>query len=259
MTKVGDLKIKIFADGADLAEIVKLARDPMIKGFTTNPTLMRASGVSDYRAFAKEVLAAVPDRPVSFEVFADDFPTMEAQAREIASWGPNVYVKIPVTNTEAASAAPLIGRLAKRGIKVNVTALLTLEQVAEVADALAEDVPSVVSLFCGRIADAGVDPVPMATAAAALLKRRKQAELLWASPREVFNVVQAAEAGCHIITVANNLLGKLDGIGRDLTAFSLDTVRMFRRDAVAAGFSIATASGTAAKPQRQKSKTLARA
>jgi transaldolase len=239
------LRIKIFADGADLKSIRDLASDRWITGFTTNPTLMRAAGVADYRAFALEVLKAVPDRPVSFEVFADDFPTMEAQAHEIASWGRNVYVKIPVSNTRGVLAGPLIGRLSRAGVKLNVTAVMTLEQVAEIAACLAEKVPAVVSVFAGRIADTGRDPVPHMTQALRLLRKRPKAELLWASPRELLNVFQADEIGCHIITVTPDVLKKLALVGKDLNAYSRETVAMFYRDALAANFTIPLAAAEA--------------
>ncbi|PWC55353.1 transaldolase [Azospirillum sp. TSO22-1] len=238
LTRFQDLKVKLFADGADLASIADLAAKPYIAGFTTNPTLMRKSGVSDYVAFAHEMLGIVGGRPVSFEVFADDLDTMKAQARTIASWGPNVYVKIPVTNSEGVSCAPLIAELSAQGVQLNVTAILTLDQVQMVAGALDPATPAVVSVFAGRIADAGVDPMGVMADALGILARRPKAELLWASPRELFNVVQADAVGCQIITVPPDLLGKLPLIGKNLTAYSLETVQMFRRDAVAAGYDI---------------------
>lgn len=234
------LKVKIFADGADLKSMRALAADPRIKGFTTNPSLMRKAGVEDYEAFAREVLKAIPDRPVSFEVFADDFAEMEAQAGEIATWGPNVYVKIPIQNTEAKSAAPLIARLSKRGIALNVTAIFTLAQVRATAEALDPATPAVVSVFAGRIADTGVDPMPLMRQSAEVLRSRPKAELLWASPRELLNIYQADEAGCHIITVAPDVLGKLGLVGKDLDAYSLETVKVFYQDATAAGYRIAS-------------------
>jgi len=238
MREVGQLKIKIFADGADLNSIREMYALPYIKGFTTNPTLMRLAKVSDYKAFALEVLKAVPDRPVSFEVFADDFPSMEAQAREIATWGSNVYVKIPVSNTAGETACPLIARLARSNIKLNVTAVMTLQQVAAIGAALSKDVPAVVSVFAGRIADTGRDPVPHMQAALALLHDRPKAELLWASPRELLNIFQADAIGCQIITVTPDVLKKLSLVGKDLDAYSRDTVSMFYKDATAAGYSI---------------------
>jgi transaldolase len=238
MTDVTKLNVKIFADGADLAGIRAMTRQPWIKGFTTNPTLMRKSGVTDYRAFAREALAIVGDLPISFEVFADDFAEMERQALEIGSWGPNVYVKIPITNTQRQSAGPLIHKLSRRGIALNVTAIMTLDQVEETAGQLDPDTPAIVSVFAGRIADTGIDPVPMMRQASTLLAARPRAELLWASPREVLNIVQAAEIGCPIITVTNDLLAKTQLFGKDLEDYSLETVKMFYNDAAAAGFSI---------------------
>jgi transaldolase len=235
------LRIRIFADGADVDSIRKAAADPRIQGFTTNPTLMRAAKVEDYRAFAREVLRIVPEQPVSFEVFADDFPTMERQAREIASWGDNVYVKIPVTNTKGESASPLIAALSATGIKLNITAILTLVQVESVTRSLAAETPAVVSVFAGRIADTGRDPVPLMTKALKILSERPHAELLWASPRELLNVFQADAIGCHIITVTDDLLKKLALVGKDLNDFSRETVLMFYKDALAAGYSIALA------------------
>jgi transaldolase len=234
------LRIKIFADGADLDAMLRLAADPRIRGFTTNPTLMRKAGIADYEAFGRRVLAAIPDRPVSLEVFADDFPTMERQARAIAGWGANAYVKIPVTDTAGPSAAPLIERLSADGIALNVTALLTLDQIRATAAALAPAAPAVVSVFAGRIADTGVDPVPMMEEALRILGERPRAELLWASPRELLNIVQADAIGCHIVTVTGDLLAKLELLGKDLAAYSRETVEMFRRDALAAGYSIRT-------------------
>jgi transaldolase len=238
VTPIRDLRVRVFADGAEITSIAALARQPYIKGFTTNPTLMRKAGITDYRAFAREVLQAVPDRPISFEVFSDDFDVMERQAREIASWGEHVYVKIPVTNTERRSACGLIERLSSAGVKVNVTAVMTLEQVEQVAGALSDRVPSCVSVFAGRIADTGRDPVPMMAAALQVLQSRPRAELIWASPREVLNIFQADAVGCHIITVTTDLLRKLDLVGRDLDVFSLDTVKMFHDDAARSGFEI---------------------
>ena len=211
---------------------------PWIRGFTTNPTLMRKAGVSDYRRFAHEVLRVVPDRPVSFEVFADDFAEMEGQALEIASWGSNVTVKIPVTNTRRESAGPLVRRLSRAGVQVNVTAVLTLEQVKAITASLAEETPAIVSVFAGRIADTGVDPVPVMREALKILQARPRAELLWASPRELLNVVQASEIGCHITTVTNDILAKLSLLGKDHDDYSLETVEMFHRDATAAGYTI---------------------
>jgi transaldolase len=239
MRQVSDLRVKIFADGADLPGIEKLYSNPVIKGFTTNPTLMRKAGITDYAAFARDVLRAVPDRPVSFEVFADEFGEMELQAHEIASWGRNVNVKIPVTNTKGVFCGPLIERLSRAGVVVNVTAVMSLEQVKAIIECLSPQTPAIVSVFAGRVADTGRDPVPMMTEAVRLLAARPKAELIWASPRELLNVFQADEIGCHIITVTHDLLGKLSLVGKDLGAYSLETVEMFHRDAQAAGFSIA--------------------
>jgi len=233
---VDDLKVKIFADGADLEGIKKLAADPLIKGFTTNPTLMRKAGVTDYEGFARAALDVVGDRPISFEVFTDDFDEMAREARILAGLGESVYVKIPVTDTKGNSSADLVRTLSGEGIKLNVTGLFTQGQVEEISAALAEGVPACISLFAGRIADAGIEPVPAVEAAVAAIADRPEQELIWASPREVLNVVQADRAGCHIITVTHDLLGKLKLLGKDLQEFSLDTVRMFHRDAVDAGY-----------------------
>jgi len=238
MSGLQELRVRLFADGADLATIATLTRNPLIKGFTTNPTLMRKAGVRDYRRFAQDVLSLVADRPVSFEVFADEFPEMERQAFELASWGEQVYVKIPVTNTEGEFSGPLIRRLSAARVKLNVTALTAPEQVAGVSECLAEGTKSFVSVFAGRIADTGRDPVPLMAQAVQLLRARPLAELIWASPRELLNIVQADAIGCHIITVTSELLAKLPLIGKDLRESSLNTVRMFRQDALAAGFSI---------------------
>jgi transaldolase len=240
MPALKDLQVKVFADGADLSVIAELARNPLIKGFTTNPTLMRKANVRDYGAFAREVLAIVPDRPVSFEVFTDDFYEMERQALEIASWGKNVYVKIPVTNTRKEFSGPLIKRLTAAKVQVNVTALLTLEQVARVARNLSSQTKSFVSVFAGRIADTGIDPVPLMKEAVELLASRPQAELIWASPRELLNIFQADAVGCHIITVTKDVLTKTAQIGKDLEVLSLETVQMFHHDAQSAGYTIET-------------------
>ncbi|MCW9034145.1 MAG: transaldolase [Rhodospirillales bacterium] len=234
------LKIKIFADGADLEEMLKLSSNPLVKGFTTNPTLMRKAGISDYETFAHQVLDKIKDRPVSFEVFADDIDDMEKQALAIASWGDNVNVKIPITNTKGESTVPLVGRLSHAGVQVNVTAMMTNDQVRATADVLHPDVPAIISIFAGRIADTGRDPIPAMREAVSILADRPKAELLWASPREMLNIFQADEVGCHIITVTNDLLAKLAGVGKDLDQFSLETVQMFYRDAEAAGFTIRT-------------------
>ncbi len=240
MSRLHALRIKIFADGADLDGIIRMAQNPLIKGFTTNPTLMRKAGVGDYERFAREVLAAVPDRPVSLEVFADEFSEMIWQAKAIASWGPNVNVKIPVTNTRREFTGPVIRELSQSGIVVNVTAVLTVNQVRRIARCLAPGTPAIVSLFAGRVADTGVDPVPVMRAARKALVERPRAELLWASPRELLNIVQADEIGCPIITATNDILAKLALLGKDLDEYSLETVKMFHRDAVAAGYKIAT-------------------
>jgi transaldolase len=233
------MSVKIFADGAEKASMLKLYADPRIQGFTTNPTLMRKAGITDYEAFARDILAAIPDRPISFEVFADEFDEMERQAERIAAWGPNVYVKIPVTNTRGESAGPLVKRLAARGVKQNVTAILTLDQVRTVVDALAGGPAANVSVFAGRIADTGVDPLPVMKEALRIMAPHPQLELIWASPRELLNIVQAGEIGCHIITVTPDILNKLGLIGKDLAEYSLETVKMFRNDAVASGFGLA--------------------
>lgn len=246
MTKPPELTIKVFADGADLEAIAKLYQQPLIKGFTTNPTLMRKAGVSDYRAFAHAVLGVVPDRPVSFEVFADDYQGMRDQAIEIGRWGPNVNVKIPVTNTKGASSEALIRELSRRGVSLNVTAVFTLEQVQGIAAALDPAVPAIVSVFAGRIADTGRDPIPIMRACKAALRALPKAELLWASPRELLNVFHAQEAGADIITMTPDMLAKLKGVGKDLAEFSRETVEMFYRDAQAAAYTIALPQTTAA-------------
>jgi transaldolase len=238
VSRDADLKIKIFADGADLKSIRAAASDPHIKGFTTNPTLMRAAGVDDYKAFALDALSLVGDRPISFEVFADDFPTMADQAREIASWGANVYVKIPVTNTKGEFSGPLIAELSHGGIKLNVTAVMTLDQIGRIAEAMSDRTAAVISVFAGRIADTGRDPVPHMRRALELVRHRRKVELLWASTRELLNIVQADEIGCHIITVTPDVLKKLALFGKDLELYSRDTVAMFHRDAMAAGYQI---------------------
>jgi len=231
-----DLHIQIFADGADRDAMLELAAQPHIAGLTTNPTLMRKAGIADYRAFAQSVLSEIKHKPISFEVFSDDFHEMERQAFEIASWGENVYVKIPVTNTRAEAATSLIRRLARAGVKQNVTALMTLGQVAEVTTALGSEVPSFISVFAGRIADTGRDPIPVMAAAVELLRPSHNQQLIWASPREVLNIIQADQIGCQVITVTHDLLKKLSGLGKDLAQFSLETVQMFHTDAQAAGF-----------------------
>jgi transaldolase len=241
MRTLQDLRVKIFADGADLASIATLYRNPLVKGFTTNPTLMRKAGIDDYESFARALLSQIPDRPVSLEVFADDFPEMARQARTIASWGPNVNVKLPVTTTDGTFCGPLIRTLSADGVTLNVTAVLALDQVRAISECLAPGTPAIVSVFAGRIADTGVDPVPLMREAVEVLRARPRAELIWASPRELLNVFQADEIGCHIITVTSDILGKLALVGKDLAAYSLETVAMFRSDAIAAGYSIGTA------------------
>ena len=239
LPSVRALKVKIFADGADKAGILEMAARPHIAGFTTNPTLMRKAGIADYRAFAKDILASLTDRPISFEVFSDEFVEMERQAREIASWGGNVYVKIPVTNTRREPATALIRRLAADGVKLNVTALMTLAQVREVSLALGDGAPACISVFAGRIADTGRDPVPLMAQAVEILRPFPRQELIWASPRELLNIFQADAVGCQIITVTNDVLKKLDLVGKDLDDYSLDTVKMFHDDAKHAGFTLA--------------------
>ncbi len=239
MPSLNDLKIQLYADGADKAGILDLYAKPYIKGLTTNPSLMKKAGIRDYEAFAKDILQTVTAKPISLEVFTDDLVEMKRQALKINSWGANVYTKIPITNSRGDSCLPLIKELGQAGVKLNVTALLTLRQVAGVADALNPAVPAVVSVFAGRIADTGVDPVPMARACGALLHAQPKAELLWASTREVLNIFQAQEAGCAIITVPHDILGKAAKMfGQDLTELSLDTVKMFSKDAQDAGFKL---------------------
>jgi transaldolase len=238
MPALDSLKVKIFADGADCAGIREMAAKRYIAGFTTNPTLMRKAGVTDYRAFGKEALECVGGRPISFEVFSDEFEEMERQAREIASWGKNVYVKIPVTNTRAEPSYSLIRRLAQAGIQLNITAMLTLQQVREVSKALAGGAPSYISVFAGRVADTGVEPLPIMTEALSIMRPHPTQELIWASPRELLNVIQADAIGCHVITVTNDILKKLSLLGKDLTEYSLDTVKMFESDARAAGYTL---------------------
>jgi transaldolase len=238
MTSLAQLKVKIFADGADRVSMLELYRKPHIKGLTTNPTLMRKAGVRNYRAFAREMLAEIRDKPVSFEVLSDEFGAMERQALEIAGWADNVYVKIPVTNTRRESSRALVKRLSDRYVKLNVTAITTLSQVREVVAALNPATPSYVSVFAGRIADTGMDPVPVMAQALELLKVNPRAELMWASCRELLNVLQADSVGCHVITVTRDILEKLPLLGYDLADYSLDTVRMFRDDALEAGFSL---------------------
>jgi len=238
MNALSDLKVKIFADGADKASMVEMYASPIVKGFTTNPTLMRKAGVGNYRAFAHDILQAIPDRPISFEVFADEFEEMARQALEITSWGSNVYVKIPVTNTRGQPSADLLRRLSHAGVKVNVTALMTHDQVRKVSKCLTGGPPSYVSVFAGRIADTGRDPVPMMAAAVELLRPFPNLELIWASPRELLNIFQADAIGCHIITATNDVLNKLRLVGKDLGQYSLETVMMFYDDAQRAGYKL---------------------
>lgn len=235
---IPQFRIAIYSDGADVREMVAARDAGIVKGFTTNPTLMRKVGITDYEAFAKEALAATGDMPISFEVFADEFDEMERQAKLIATWGEPVYVKIPITNTKGESSIPLIRRLSSAGVKLNITAILTIQQVREVVDALDPNTPAIVSVFAGRIADTGVDPVPIMSEAVTICASKPKAELLWASPREVLNIVQADQCGCHIITVTPDLLKKLPMIGKPLDELSLDTVKMFYNDATAAGFKL---------------------
>ena len=232
------LRIKVFADGADLESIITLSANPLVQGFTTNPTLMRKAGIKEYAPFAQEVLEHIGDRPISFEVFCDDFDEMEQQAKIIASWGENIYVKIPVSNTAGEPALDLVAKLADSGINLNVTALMTPAQVGQVAERLKGGPPACISLFAGRIADTGRDPIPLVEESLAMIADAPNLELIWASPREVLNVFQADQTGCHIITVTSDLLAKLSSVGRDLDQFSLETVRMFYTDACAAEYTI---------------------
>ena len=238
MKTLDQLQVKIFADGADLNGILELYRNPYITGFTTNPTLMRKSGISDYEKFSRQVLEHISDRPISFEVLSDEFDEMERQALKIATWGKNVYVKIPVTNTRRESSVNLVRRLAEDGVQLNVTALMTLEQVREASSALASHAPSYISIFGGRIADTGRDPLPMIKEAVEIMSQHKTQELIWASPRELLNIFHADEIGCHIITVTHDILKKLPLVGKDLNEYSLDTVKMFHSDAQKAGYKL---------------------
>jgi len=235
---LSELNVKLFADGADLDGILGLAADPKIAGFTTNPTLMWKAGLTDYRDFAQRLLERIDVHPISFEVFADDVGEIARQARLISAWGPNVYVKIPVTTTSGESTAPLVRNLSEDGVQVNVTALFTTAQVELVTAAVKDGAPSYISVFAGRIADAGVDPMPIMARAVDIMLEAPRSELIWASPREILNVVQADQVGCHVITMTHDLLEKLGSLGKDLEQFSLETVQMFRRDAVAAGFTL---------------------
>ena len=238
MRSLSELKIKLFADGADRTQILQWRSHAFISGFTTNPTLMRAAGVKDYEAFARDILGVMSDRPISFEVFADDFADMERQSHKIASWGENVYVKLPITNTRRECSLDLAGRLSHSGVKVNVTAVLTLDKVRSAAAALGGGAPAVISVFAGRIADTGCDPVPMMAQAVELVSQYPNIELIWASPRELLNIFQANDIGCHIITVTDTILAKLQNVGRDLDEISLDTVVMFHTDAARSGFQL---------------------
>jgi len=238
MKRIEDLKVQIFADGADKAGMLEMYAKPFVKGLTTNPTLMKKAGISDYASFCKDILSSIKDKPLSFEVFSDDFAEMERQAMEIAGWGANVYVKIPVTNTKQETCYALVEKLAQKKVKMNVTAIMTLTQVRDVVSALDPNIPSYVSIFAGRIADTGRDPLPMMAAAVEMLKVAPAAELIWASPRELLNIFQADDIGCQVITVTNDILKKLSLVGYDLNSYSLDTVKMFYTDAVSAGFKI---------------------
>jgi transaldolase len=235
---LNELKVKIFADGANLPGMIELYKNPLIKGFTTNPTLMRQAGISDYEAFARQVLAAIPDRPISFEVFSDNFDEMEQQALHIRKWGANVNVKIPITNTAGEPAYDLIRKLARAGVKLNVTAIMTLQQVKETAACLVGGPASYVSVFAGRVADTGQDPIPLMAAAVEALRELPQTELIWASPRELLNIFHAESVGCHVITVTHDVLKKAVLVGKDLNQYSLETVKMFYDDAQRAGFTL---------------------
>ena len=233
-----NLKIKIFADGADLKSIIEQYKSGIVKGFTTNPTLMQKNGITDYESFAKEVLKNIPDMPISFEVFSDDFDDMERQARKISTWGSNITVKIPITNTKSQSSIPLIKKLSVDGLSLNITAILTVQQVKAVEEVLNPKVYNIVSVFAGRIADTGRDPMPYMIESAKILKPLQNTDLLWASSRELLNIFQAEASGCQIITVTNDILKKLPNVGKDLTELSLDTVKIFYQDACKAGFKI---------------------
>ena len=238
MVTANDLQVQIFADGADIEGICTLRSNPLIKGFTTNPTLMKQAGIKDYLKFSKEVIEVIDGLPISLEVFSDDFAEMKTQALKLSALGENVNVKIPITNTKSESSSKLVSELAKDGVSLNVTALFTLKQVDDTVAALQGSRKSYISVFAGRIADAGVDPMPIMEGALQLMRSEKQLELIWASPREVLNIVQADQIGCHVITVTHDLLKKLPGLGKDLTQFSLETVAMFANDAASAGYRI---------------------
>lgn len=238
MKTVSDLKVAIFADGAEIEGILEMYAKPYIKGFTTNPTLMHKAGITDYEAFARKLIGLIPDRPISFEVFADEFAEMDRQARKIATWGDNVSVKIPITNTRGESSTPLCRRLAQDGVPLNVTALFTLDQVQDVVTAVKGGAPTYISIFAGRVADTGVDPVPLMAEAISRMSEAANTQLIWASPRELLNVFQADDIGCHVITVTNDILKKLSLVGKDLTGYSLETVKMFYKDGQSAGFQL---------------------
>ena len=238
MSNIENLKIKIFADGADLIGMKEMYANPLIKGFTTNPTLMRKAGIQDYGLFARQVIQEIPDRPISFEVFADEFDQMEKQALEIASWGKNINVKIPVTNTRKEFTGPVIERLSQSGVVLNVTAVMTIEQVRKIINCLAPETSSIISIFAGRIADTGVDPIPLMAEAVDIMSLKPKSELIWASPRELLNIYQADKIGCHIITATNDILKKISLVGKNLNEYSLETVEMFYKDASAAGYKI---------------------
>lgn len=238
MDKLKDLKVKIFADGANKKDMLEMYSKEFIKGLTTNPSLMKKEGIKNYKNFCVDILKSIKDKPISFEVFSDNFIEMERQALEIASWGENVYVKIPITNTKKETCYKTIEKLSKHKVKLNITAIMTLQQVEEVASVLAPSVPSYVSVFAGRIADTAVDPLPLMTKTVSILKPLPECELIWASPRELLNIFQADSIGCHIITVTNDILKKLPLINRDLNEFSLDTVKMFYNDAIDAGYEL---------------------
>lgn len=238
MKKIEELKVKIFADGADKEKMLEMYSKTFIKGLTTNPTLMKSAGIIDYRGFCKNILTLIKDKPISFEVFSDDFSEMEIQALDIASWGDNVYVKIPITNTKQDNCYNLVKRLSAKKVKLNVTALMTLDQVRNVVASLDPNVPSYISIFAGRIADTGRDPLPIMAEAVKILEAAPASELIWASPRELLNIFQADDIGCHVITVTNDILKKLSLVGYDLNQYSLDTVKMFYNDAIEAGFKL---------------------
>jgi transaldolase len=238
LNNINELKVKIFADGADLPTMIDMSRKPFIKGLTTNPTLMRKAGIKDYRKFAKEVLVEIQDKPISFEVFSDDLKEMIEQATEIASWGRNVNVKIPITNSKGVETTQVVRELSSQGVALNITAILTVEQVRNVVESLDDNSVAFISVFAGRIADTGRDPIPLMQNAIQIMKEKPKSELIWASPRELLNVIQADAIGCHVITATSDILKKLDIIGKDLSQYSLETVKMFRDDAVASGYSI---------------------